>query len=273
MGTWGTAIFSDDLAADVKDDFKDKIAAGKTPIDATNELIAENPEILEDSDDAAVFWLALAATQWKLGRLLDFVQQKALDIIESGQELERWGEDEKQLNQRIKVLEKLKVQLLSDQPVPKKLYPRFISETKLEVGDLVLYKHPSGKNAYLKVVGISEDKDGRSPNVQVLNHFSKELIDVENITALEVMTKSIQHIIGENTSINTGNKFYLGSYSKRHGEPWNNLEVLKKGVPFEDNNASCWFVWWKDFDEYLVSLFENNMTTIIKQDGIFKVVD
>ncbi|MBK8562507.1 MAG: hypothetical protein IPN76_03970 [Saprospiraceae bacterium] len=64
MGAWGTAIFSD--AADVRDDFKDKTANGKTPLDATNEMIAENQAILEDNDDAAVFWLSLAAAQWKL---------------------------------------------------------------------------------------------------------------------------------------------------------------------------------------------------------------
>lgn len=80
-----------------------------------------------------MFWLSLAATQWKLGPLVDFVKQKAIDKNHNGQDLERWRADLRQLKQRKVVLEKLKVQLNSEQPPPKKIYPPFISDTILEV--------------------------------------------------------------------------------------------------------------------------------------------
>ena len=55
MGAWGTAIFSDDTAADTRDAFTDFIADGLTPPQATDRLIRESADILEDKDDAGVF--------------------------------------------------------------------------------------------------------------------------------------------------------------------------------------------------------------------------
>ena len=272
MGAWGTAIFSDDIAADVRDDFKDKIAAGKTPLDATNEMIAENQAILEDNDDASVFWLSLAAAQWKLGRLVDFVKQKAIEIIDNGQELERWREDLKQLKQRKLVLEKLKIQLNSEQPAPKKIYPRFISDTILEIGDLVLYKHPSGKNAYLRVVGISEDKGGKRPRVQILDYYNHKPFDMALLDNIGLKAKISKIIIdGNEVSTSIGKTFVLCCYSKQKSEPLHKIEVIKKGIPIQKDKGTCWFVWWKDFDDYIEKLFKNNLTIIAKKDGFFEV--
>jgi hypothetical protein len=38
VGTWGPGIFSDDLAADVREDFRDLISQGLTPEEATERL-------------------------------------------------------------------------------------------------------------------------------------------------------------------------------------------------------------------------------------------
>src|SRR5262249_5388448 len=122
MGAWGTAIFSDDTAADTRDAFTDFIADGLTPRQATDRIIKESADILEEEDDAGVFWLSLAATQWKLGRLVDRVRDRAIAIVESGTDLHRWEENPKaEINQRKKHLEKLDKQLLSPPPPPKKV--------------------------------------------------------------------------------------------------------------------------------------------------------
>ena len=65
MGTWGIALFSDDLAADVRDDFKELLGDGYSPAEATDILIRQYKDVLDDEDESPVFWLALAATQWK----------------------------------------------------------------------------------------------------------------------------------------------------------------------------------------------------------------
>jgi hypothetical protein len=53
------------------------------------DIKANNKELLEDPDDSCVFWLSLALTQWKLGRLINEVKEDALKIIDEGTDLKR----------------------------------------------------------------------------------------------------------------------------------------------------------------------------------------
>jgi len=76
MGTWGTAIFSDDTASDVRDEFRDLIGEGLSTEQATDKLLREYAPSLDDPDDGPPFWLGLAVTQWKCGRLLERVKEK-----------------------------------------------------------------------------------------------------------------------------------------------------------------------------------------------------
>lgn len=69
MGSWGTAIFSDDVAADVRADWREGILDGETSEELTMKLISAHEARADDTDDATVFWLALAAAQYETGRL------------------------------------------------------------------------------------------------------------------------------------------------------------------------------------------------------------
>ena len=60
MGAWGPAIFSDDLAVDVRDDFRDLIGEGLTADEASERLKAEYADTLQDPDEGPVFLFALA---------------------------------------------------------------------------------------------------------------------------------------------------------------------------------------------------------------------
>ncbi|MZP30343.1 hypothetical protein GTO91_11535 [Heliobacterium undosum] len=159
MGAWGTAIFSDDLACDVRDDYRELLGQGHEGPEATKLLLAEWQHALNDPDEAPSFWLALAATQWKYGRLENEVKSRALEIIDNGVDLQRWDHNPTLLKQRKKVLEKLKAQLNSPQPATKKVAKsnKYVSE--FEVGDVFSYTLQSGNQALFRVIGI--DKDGR----------------------------------------------------------------------------------------------------------------
>src|SRR5688500_11461602 len=85
MGTWGTGIFADDVACDVRDQYLDAIAAGDRDDDVTDRLVQEwTGTGVPDDDEAPVFWLALAATQWEYGRLRRDVKERALAVIAQG---------------------------------------------------------------------------------------------------------------------------------------------------------------------------------------------
>ena len=55
MGTWSTAIFSDDVAADVRDTFRDLIGEGLSAAEAVDRMLKESPEVPDDDDDGPVF--------------------------------------------------------------------------------------------------------------------------------------------------------------------------------------------------------------------------
>ena len=84
MGAWGPALFSDDTATDGRDDYRDHVGDGLSGSAATDRLLSEWRSTLSDPDEGPVFWLALAATQWKCGRLEPRVLEKALEVISTG---------------------------------------------------------------------------------------------------------------------------------------------------------------------------------------------
>jgi hypothetical protein len=88
MGVWGTSIFSDDTASDVRGDYRDLAGNGLAGHEATDKILREYYRQRES--EMGVVRLALAATQWNCGRLEERVQAKALEIIESGSDLKRW---------------------------------------------------------------------------------------------------------------------------------------------------------------------------------------
>jgi hypothetical protein len=69
MGAWGTGVFNDDLALDLKEEYQDLVAEGLSGPEATRLLMESWERELDDPDVAMVFWLSLAATQWQVGRL------------------------------------------------------------------------------------------------------------------------------------------------------------------------------------------------------------
>lgn len=260
MGTWGTSIFSDDLALDVKGAFKDKIAFGQSAVDATAELLIEYNDVIEDSDESCVFWLALSLVQWQLGRLQENVKNKSLEIIKTGKDLERWKENPKEFKKRKAVLEKLKVQLLSKQPVAKKIPIPFVSNTKMQVGDVLSYRHPSGNFAMLKVLGIKEDNCGdRYPQIEILDHFGESIPDKKKINTIKRKYKKDDEEEQRNTILKPSGTYYIAPYGKRDAEPWGNLHIIERKIEVKTkirNKGTVALIWWRDFDNFLNELFE-----------------
>src|SRR5262245_57010828 len=109
MGTWGPALFSDDTACDVRNDYVEYIGDGLTGPEATAQLLEVWSRSLSDPDEAPVLWLSLAATQWRLGRLDPVTKARALDVIHTGSDLRRWQDNPHLLQKRQAVLKKLLV--------------------------------------------------------------------------------------------------------------------------------------------------------------------
>jgi len=187
MGAWGTAIFADDLACDVRDGFRRLVAEGSAGPEATDRLLREWAEVLEDEEEGPVFWLALAAAQWDCGRLEERVKAKALDVIQSGVALAPWrdGGDSRMLTQRQKALAKLRDQLQTRQPPAKRIQKPPVNHCPWVVGEVLAYRLPSGKSLLFHLVAKDDDGKGDcSPIFALLDWAGKRMPPAESIQKL-----------------------------------------------------------------------------------------
>jgi len=182
MGAWGTAIFSDDTACDVREAYIDFLGDGLTGPEATKALLDEWSGSLNDPDDAPVFWLALAATQWRCGRLEAYVRHQAFNVIDNGSDLARWESGSTAFKKRTAVLEKLRLQLNSPQPPEKRIPKRFRDSNEWRVGDLVAYQLLSGRFVILRTIGHNTDKSGTGPICELLDWSGEQIpISLESL--------------------------------------------------------------------------------------------
>jgi hypothetical protein len=92
MGAWESGIFDDDLAADVRADWEDELAAGTSPSAATRRLVEEwTDEVAGSPALAASFWIALAALQLRDDAMDADVRDRAIRAIGRGDDLDRWS--------------------------------------------------------------------------------------------------------------------------------------------------------------------------------------
>ena len=189
MGAWGVAIFSDDLAADLRADFREMIGDGLTPAEATDLLLVEYAATLEDPDEMPVFWIALASTQWKLGRLEDRTREMALQVIDNGTDLARWDVPKDRVK-REAVLAKTRAELLSAPP-PAKRIPRTVKESNdWRVGEMIGFQLLSGKWTLFRVIDHHADKGGRFAICELLNWVDDQLPPPEKIADLPIKKES-----------------------------------------------------------------------------------
>src|SRR3990172_5253641 len=162
MGAWGPGLFSDDLACDVRGEYREVLEDGVQDNEATRRILERYGEEAADPDEGPTFWLALAFTQSKLGRLDSMVRDRALQVIERGEGLHMWQEDPQVLAKRKVVLEKIKAQLTGLQPTRRKLRKPKRHMTNLVPGDVLSFR-AAGRCALLRVARLHESRIAVSP--------------------------------------------------------------------------------------------------------------
>lgn len=169
MGAWGTGIFSNDIACDVRSAYEEILSYWNDADEAERRVIADfelNQDHPEEDNDA---WLALAATEWQCGRKVsERVRMIACALIANPIDMENWnGNNEKK--QRLKVLNELRCKLDCPLPTPKRFKKRSVVRCPWKIGDIIAIKMMdtetcptlSGKYALLHLVKISTYKVSR----------------------------------------------------------------------------------------------------------------
>lgn len=198
MGAWGPSLYDNDFAKDIRGDYVDLLRRGLSSEDATTQLISKNQDILDDIEEAPLFWYSLAETQWSYGRLLPFVQAKALEYIECPEEMERWmdsGEDAVRAWEKTRL--ELKEKLLSPQPKTKRISRYRFYRCKWNLGDVYAYKFHSEYSREMGIWGkyiifrkVEEDFSWPGhivPVVHVYKWIGIELPSIEDLHKLSLL--------------------------------------------------------------------------------------
>jgi hypothetical protein len=170
---WGTALFSDDVACDIRDHYRQLLEDGAEDAAATRLTLEKFEPYLEEPDGVAL--IAFAVTQSTVGRLEPDVRDRALAIIDAGADLAVWEqENPKLVPKRRGVLEKARAQLTGPQPARKRLRPPKRVLSGLAAGDVLALALPR-RLALLRVVRVHAHRLGETPVLEELDFDGTEV--------------------------------------------------------------------------------------------------
>lgn len=150
MAIDGTKIIDSDMGYDIYNAVIDRYRNGEDIDLICLEILAEEKNFCIDELYTEIYWTSFAYSLWKIGYLTEEIKQKALSIINFGAST-LWTKyiDEKARKSRQKHLEKLAIQLKSENLKPIKPYK--LRKTPLvshfEVGDVLAVKMEQGYGA------------------------------------------------------------------------------------------------------------------------------
>lgn len=124
MGTWSTAINSNDTFLDIYSTFMDNYNQGKHPVEISKEILENYQDYFNDYDDRNNSLFALAFAQWETKSIDPDIFNQVKYIIETGNDIEKWkndGADIKTLTKREAVLQKFLSQITTEREKPKRI--------------------------------------------------------------------------------------------------------------------------------------------------------
>ncbi len=245
MGTWGPALFSDDTACDVRNEYRDLIGDGLGGSEATDRMLDAWRLTLVDPDEGPVFWYALADTQWKCGRLDPRVRDHALELIAAGAGLHLWQEKAPAMRKRETVLAKLRDELLSPPPPAKRIAKRFRDSCPWGVGELISYQLQSGSFIILRVISLHTDLGGTCPYCEILDWVGTDVPPKRKLKRIPVRVASM------------GRPYSKIMLMRRKESELPSHRLVRLGLSLKPAQAPlpCTAILWSVFDEYLARDF------------------
>ena len=153
MGTWSTKLYGNDTTSDVRDTYIECLRKTANDEDAYRMVFDEYYDLI-GTDEEALFWFALADTQWKYGRLMSSVKDNALNFVSEFLNTISEQLGEQQIASWKNVLESLISELTSPMPPYKKISPqKTFDRNPWNVGDIYAYRFHSQKSQNLNLYG------------------------------------------------------------------------------------------------------------------------
>ena len=255
MGAWGTEIFDDDVACDVREDYAELLGSGVRKSEATRRVLEEYEDELEDSEDRASLWIALAAAQLEFGPLDPKIKEMALAIIESGEDLASWqarGASSEDIQKRQRALTELGKQLRGPDPPPRavKPSPTSVQRAAWPIGDVLSYRTRQGSYVALRILDHYSDADGEAVIAGLFDWRGNEPPTAETVEDLPV--KVIVYDPDE-SDIERDEGFILFQDADKE-LPTDRLELIASGFPRytpPEPRAADWSELEELIEEYL----------------------
>ncbi len=144
MGFWGSTLYANDCASDVKDSYLDMLKADPGEDCITEKIIVKFHEYL-GTDEEPLFWYALADIQWQAGRLHPQVREMALEWLAREGGLNLWADSKTKGSGWKKTMDKLEARLNTPQPPKKRINRTPVVTNPWNVGDVYAYQFHSEK--------------------------------------------------------------------------------------------------------------------------------
>lgn len=240
MGTWGTAIKSNDTSADTYADFFDLYNEGEKPTEIKKKLISVNPNGTND------FWFALALALWETKSLPNDILEKVRKIIESESDLKLWREldaSESDIKKRKIVLEKFLTKLESEKAKPKARKRISKKEPIFKKGTCLTFKLSNG-NYGGGIVLESDFETGFGYNLIVSTRINQQKKPtILNFKNCKVLVASFGHWKNEPKVTWYSPKFFKKEYSElfeKIGEIPIELNYTPNGGEIKASFSASW---------------------------------
>ena len=185
-------LLADDIPDKVAADYRQLLSQRLPDKQASAQVIANWKKVLRSKPLRDEFWLALAGTQWQLGRLEPAIKRQALTIIDrSGKPPRRRNAAESDVEaHRRKALFKLRGILTSPQPAKREIRVSKAPSSDADawpVGEVFAYKLLSGRYVLFHVVACLGDKGtGYWPVFAVLDWVGSDYPRQEEVHRLSL---------------------------------------------------------------------------------------
>jgi hypothetical protein len=177
MGVFGAGIFADDDALDVREEYRHILGDMQSDERATEIAARAYNASFDNPGETTAFWLALAWTQWKMGRLDPRVKAIGLRIIDEGLDIAKW-EGSPLRSKRLRALATART-MFESPPPPARAMPKPLPKqlTELETNEFVAVRLENGRVAVLHVLGWKRSGwfKVKGPCVSIYNWTATEM--------------------------------------------------------------------------------------------------
>ena len=266
MGNWGMGLYSSDTACDVRDEYRNLLKEGMSGAKATRKLIKIFADLIDDKDDGPVFYLALADTSSKMGRLEENIKQKAIEYINSELAGQQTGICIHCIS-KTKLID-LKQRLEGPQRKPTTVRIPKPIEVPWQAGDVFAYRlegdfaeQQGFANRFMYFVVIEKQKfiGNLVPVVYFYNICSSSLLKLDDVTECDIIHQFFKPIAYKNDPNRKETyKLMIGMTSLRNIPNRRITHIgrtdhIKKPMTEDEHE---FFVLWKNLDKYIIENYQ-----------------